>query len=145
MKKRVWDGYIGNDKIKGIECLDSGSRPVWFKYVPIDNSKPMEVGNFLVQPDKVEWPIKNSHFETIDENGKSNYYPANSAGSLRLDSGTTSIIKDPNSKIIVFPLVDGGSLSVYNYSLTGSRFEIVTNKPMWVAYLVSGSGSISPI
>ena len=107
MKKRVWDGYIGNDKIKGIECLDSGSQTVWFKFVPIDNSKPMEVGNILVQPDKVNWDIKNSHFETIDGNGRSNYYPANSAGSLRLESGTTSIIKDPNSKIIAFPLDNG--------------------------------------
>ena len=145
MKKRVWDAYIGNDKIKGIECLDSGSQTVWFKFVPTDNSKKMEVGNILVQPDKVNWDIRNSHFETIDKDGKSNYYEANSAGSLRLESGTNSILKDANSKIVVFPLDNGGSLNVHNYTLTGSQFEIVVNKPMWVAYLVSGSGSINPI
>jgi hypothetical protein len=145
MKKRVWDGYIGTRRIKGIECLDSGNRPVWIKFEPVVRLRPMEVANMLVQPEKVNWEYRNSHFETIYGNIKSNYYEANSGGSLRLEAGTTNILKDANSKILVFPLDNGGSLSVLNYKETDRRFVIVTNKPMWVAYIVSGSGSISPI
>jgi hypothetical protein len=105
----------------------------------------MECANVLVQEDKVNWKLKDSHFQTIDENGKSNYYEANSRGSLRLESGTTNILKDANSKILVFPLDNGGSLSVLNYKEADRQFAIAINKPMWVAYIVRGSGSISPI
>jgi hypothetical protein len=105
----------------------------------------MEVANMLVQPEKVDWEYRNSHFETIYGNRKSNYYEANSGGSLRLEAGTTNILKDANSKILVFPLDNGGSLSVLNYKESDRRFAIAINRPMWVAYIVSGSGSISPI
>ena len=76
---------------------------------------------------------------------KGNYYPTNSAGSLRLDSGITNILKAAGSKVIVFPLDRGGSLSVYNYTLMGNKFAIEVNKPIWVGYVVSGSVNISPV
>jgi hypothetical protein len=144
MTKKKWYNIIGNDPIEVIECSDSGNRRVWVKFEPVDKSIRMEVCNIVDQPEKVSWTYKNSHFETIEGNQKSNYYPANSAGSIRLDSGITTISKYPGAKVIVFPLDPGGSLSVYNYTLTGSVFEIEVNKPIWVGYVVSGSGSISP-
>jgi len=145
MAKRKWLNTIGNKQIEVIECLDSGNRRVWIKFEPVDKSKPMEVCNILDQPKEVRWNFRNSHFETIDGNKKINYYAANTAGSLRLDEGITSIQKDPGSKVIVFPIDTGGSLSVHNYTLTGSKFEIEVNTPIWVGYVVSGSGSISPV
>jgi len=145
MIKKKWYNTIGSDAVEVIECLDSGNRRVWIKFEPVDKSKPMEVCNIVDHPEEVSWKYKNSHFETIDGNKKSNYYPANSAGSLRLDSGITNILKAAGSKVIVFPLDPGGSLSVYNYTLTGSEFAIDVNKPIWVGYVVSGSGSISPV
>lgn len=144
MTKRTRHGYIGSNRIEVIECLDSVSRRVWIKFEPVDKSRPMEVCNILVQPSKVSWNYRNSHFETVDGNRKSNYYGANSAGSLRLDAGTANIVKDPGSKVIVFPLDRGGSLSVHNYTQTGSQFAIVINKPIRVGYAVSGNGSITP-
>lgn len=117
---------------------------VWIKFEPVDKSKRMEVCNILDQPEKVSWKYKNSHFETIDSQGKSNYYGAASAGSLRLAQGTTEISKDAGIKIIVFPLDRGVSLDVYKYALSGERFSIAVDKPTWVGYVVSGSGSISP-
>jgi len=145
MTKQGWFSNIGADKIEVIECLDSGSQRVWIKFEPVDKSKLMEVCNILDQPEKVSWKYKNSHFETIDSHGKSNYYAASSAGSLLVASGRTEISKDAGSKVIVFPLDRGVSLDVYSYTLSGDRFVIAVNKPTWVGYVVSGSGSISPI
>jgi len=142
MIKKRWYAQIGSDPIEVIECLDSGSQRVWIKCEPRDKSKPMEVCNILDQPNKVSWKYKNSHFETVDGNKKSKYYEANSAGSLRVDAGTTNITKDPGSKVFLFPLINGGSLSVCNYTQAGTQFVIDVNKPMWVGYAVSGSGSI---
>lgn len=99
------------------------------KFEPVDKSKRMEVCNILDQPEKVSWKYKNSDFETIDSQGKSNYYGAASAGSLRLAQGTTEISKDAGSKIIVFPLDRGVSLDVYKYALSGERFLIAVDKP----------------
>jgi len=145
MIKKRWYNTIGSDAIEVIECLDSGNRRVWVKFEPVNKSTHMEVCNIIDQPEKVSWTYTNSHFETIQGNKKSNYYPANSAGSIRLDSGSTTTSKNPGAKVIVFPLDPGGSLSVYNYTLTGSKFVIKVNKPIWVGYVVSGSGSISPV
>jgi hypothetical protein len=89
--------------------------------------------------------IKNSHFETIDGTIKSNYYSADLAGSVRVDKGITIMNKEKNSKIVLFPINKGGSISVLDYSLAGSEFKIVTNMPLWVGYVTSGSGSISPV
>jgi hypothetical protein len=143
--KRKWYGTIGSDPVEVIECSDSGSRLVWVKFEPVDKSRRMEVSNILVQPEKVTWEYRNSHFETIEGNKKGNYYRADSAGSLRLDSATTYILKDAGSKVIVFPLDRGGSLSVLNYTQAGGEFAIEVNKPIWVGYVISGSGSISPV
>lgn len=145
MIKKNWYNTIGSEKIEVIECLDSGSQRIWIKFEPVNRSKPMEVCNIVDQPNKVSWNYTNSHFETIDGNKKGNYYAANSAGSLRLDSGKTNILKDAGSKVIVFPLDVGGSLSVYDYSETGSQFAIVVNKPIWVGYAISGSGTINSV
>jgi len=142
--KLSWHSNIGNKRIEVTECLDSGSQRVWIKFEPVDKSKPVEVCNILEQPEKVSWKYKNSHFETINSHGKSNYYGASSAGSLLVASGTTQISKDSGSKVIVFPLDKGVSLDVCNYALSGDRFSIVVNKPTWIGYVVSGSGSISP-
>jgi hypothetical protein len=143
--KVYWVNTLGTEKIYVIECLDSGSRPIWIKFEPVDKSKPMEVCNILDQPSEVNWAIKNSHFETIDGKTKGNYYSADMAGSLRVDKGITPINKEQNSKIVLFPIDKGGSISVLDYSLTGSQFRIEANMPLWVGYVVSGSGSISPI
>lgn len=144
MKKR-WYSSIGNDKIEVIECLDSGNRRVWIKFEPADKSKPMEVCNILDQPQKVSWRYKNSHFETVSDNGKSNYYAASSAGSLQLGSGTTNIAKNAGSKVIIFPLDSGSSLDILGYTQASDRFAIAVDKPTWIGYVVSGSGSINPI
>jgi hypothetical protein len=120
--KQSWYSNIGAEKIEVTECLDSGSQRVWIKFEPVDKSKLMEVCN----------------------HGKSNYYGASSAGSLLVAPGTTEISKDSGSKVIVFPLDRGVSLDVYKYTLLGDRFLIAANKPTWVGYVVSGSGSISP-
>jgi hypothetical protein len=143
--KEKWYSNIGTNKIEVIECRDSGSQRVWIKFEPVDKSKSMEVCNILDRPDKVSWKFKNSHFETIDDQGKSNYYAASSAGSLLLAPGTTEISKCIDSKVIVFPLNKGVSLDVCEYTLSGDRFKIVVDKPSWVGYVVSGSGSISPV
>jgi len=145
MVKKHWHNIIGIEKIEVTECLDSGSQRIWVKFEPVDKSKPMEICNIVDQPNKVSWYYTNSHFETIDRNKRRNYYAASSAGSLHLDAGKTNILKDVGSKVIVFPLDVGGSLSVYNYSETGSQFSIVTNKPIWVGYAISGSGTINPV
>jgi hypothetical protein len=145
MMKQRWCSNISTEKIEVIECLDSGSQRVWIKFEPVNRSKSMEVCNILDQPDKVSWKYKNSHFETINKHGKSNYYEASSAGSLQLESGTTNISKDSGSKVIVFPLDRGVSLDVCGYTLLGDRFAIAVDKPTWVGYVVSGSGSINPI
>ena len=144
MMKQSWYSNIGAEKIEVIECLDSGSLRVWIKFEPVDKSKPMEVGNILEQPNKVSWKYRNSHFETINSHGKSNYYGASSAGSLLVAPGATEIFKDCGSKVIVFPLDREVSLDVYEYTLSSDRFLIAVNKPTWVGYVVSGSGSISP-
>ena len=145
LMKKKWYSQIGNEKIEVIECLDSGSQRVWIKFEPVDKSKTMEVCNILDQPNKVSWRYRNSHFETINQKGKSNYYEASSAGSLQLDAGKTTISKDIGSKVIVFPLEGGVSLDVRGYTLSSDEFEITVNKPTWVGYAVSGSGSINPV
>ncbi|TET20616.1 hypothetical protein E3J74_01465 [Candidatus Bathyarchaeota archaeon] len=143
--KKKWHSVINTEKIEVVECLDSGSQRVWIKFEPVDKSKVMEVCNILDQPNKVCWKYKNSHFETINRQGKSNYYKASSAGSLPLEAGVTIISKNIGSKVIVFPLEEGVNLEVNGYTLSGDRFEITVDKPTWVGYAVSGSGSINPI
>lgn len=145
LTKKKWYSVIGTEKIEVVECLDSGSQRVWIKFEPVDKSKAMEVCNILDQPSKVSWRYRNSHFETVNQQGKSDYYRASSAGSLKLDAGVTAISKDVGSKVIVFPLEGGVSLDVRGYSLTSDRFEIAVDKPTWVGFAVSGSGSINPI
>lgn len=145
MMKQKWYSNIGAEKIEVIECLDSGSQRVWIKFEPINKSKPMEVCNILVQPNKVSWRYKNSHFETIDNNSKSNYYKASSAGSLYLKSGSTVISKDSGSKVLVFSLTSGSGISVNGNAIKGSQFTIDIPKPTWVGYVISGSGTINPI
>ena len=143
--KIKWYNTLGTDKIEVTECLDSGGRRIWIKFEPVDTTKKMEVCNIVDQPTKVSWEYTNSHFETIDGRTKGNYYAANMAGSLRVDAGTTTISKEKDSKIVLFPIDMGGSISVLDYSLSGSQFRIEANKPLWVGYVVSGSGSINPI
>lgn len=143
--KEYWVNILGKRKIYVIKRLDSNGKPIWIKFEPVDKSKPMEVCNILDQPTQVDWAIKNSHFETIDWTLKGNYYPANMAGSLRVDAGVTTISKEKGSKIVLFPIDMGGSISVLDYSLAGSQFKIEANTPLWVGYVVSGSGSISPL
>jgi len=145
-KSRVyWVNAIGTEKIYVIECLDSGCRRIWIKFEPVDKTKPMEVCNILEQPSKVDWAIKNSHFETIDGRIKSNYYPANMAGSFRVDAGITTINKEMNSKIVLFPINRSGSINVLDYSLAGSQFRIESNMPLWIGYVISGSGNLNPV
>ena len=67
------------------------------------------------------------------------------AGSIRIDAGLTMMRKDENSKIILFPINRGGSISVLDYSLAGNQFSVESNMPLWIGYVVSGSGSISPM
>lgn len=143
MIKKKWYAQIGLKMIEVIECLDSGNQRVWIKFEPVDKSKQMEVCNIVDQPDKVSWTYTNSHFETISGSNKTNYYPASTAGSFRVDSGTTSILKDCGSKVILFPLELSGSISVYNYTQAGNQLQICSNKPMWVGYAISGSGTLS--
>lgn len=144
MVTKKWNNVIGKKRIKVIECLDNGNQRVWIKFVPRDKSK-MEVCHILDQKEKVSWEFKNSHFETIDENNKTiGRYPATSAGSVRLDAGTTNIQKEMGSKVLVFPIDMRGSLTPLNYSEAGTQFQIETNKPLWMGYVVSGKGSISP-
>jgi hypothetical protein len=143
LTKKTWYSTIGTDKIEVIECLDSGSQRVWIKFEPVDTSKPMEVCNIVDAPEKVHWKYNNSHFETVDGKKKRNYYPASSAGSIQVASGTIEISKNAGSKVIVFPLNAEVKLDVCNYTLAGDRFTIVVNKPTWVGYVVSGSGSIN--
>lgn len=78
----------------------------------------MEVCNIVDPSGKVSWAYKNSHFETIEGNKKSNYYPANSAGSIRLDLGITTISKDPRAKVIVFRLDPGGRTTIDMYCVS---------------------------
>ena len=125
MIKKEWYGQIGLERIKVIECLDSGSQRVWVKFEPSDKSKPMEVCNILDQPTKVSWHYKNSHFETVDSHGKTNYYAASTAGSILLTAGTIDVLKDSGSKVVVFPLSLSGSINVQNYSLNGGQFKIL--------------------
>ena len=143
--KLRWYNTIGTDRIEVIECLDSGSRRIWIKFEPVDPTKTMEACNIVDQPTKVSWEFPNSHFETIRGRTKSNYYAANTAGSLRVDVGMTTINKEKGSKIVLFPIDRSGSISVLDYSLSGSQFRIEANKPLWVGYVVSGSGSMSPV
>lgn len=141
--KTKWYNTLGTEKIEVIECLDDTNRRIWIKFEPVDKTKPTEVCNIVDQPMKVSWNFTNSHFETIDGKTKNNYYAANMAGSLRVDAGITILNKEKNSKIVLFPIDSGGSISVLNYSLTGSQFKIEANKPLWVGYVVSGS--INPV
>jgi hypothetical protein len=145
-KSRIyWPNTIGTRKIYVIECLDSGCRPIWIKFEPADRTKPREVCNILNQPSKVDWAIRNSHFETIDGKITSNRYAANVGGSLRVDAGITTINKEMNSKIVLFPIDRGGSISVLDYNLAGTQFRIQANMPLWIGYVVSGSGSVSSV
>jgi hypothetical protein len=145
MFKKKWYAEIGDEKgtgkIEVIECLDSGNERIWVKWEPEDKSKPMEVCNILDQPSKVSWKDKNSHFETIDRNGKSNYYSATTAGSFEVQSGTIQISKDSGSKVLLFPLTESGSIGVRGYSETGSNFKLIVDKPTWIGYAISGSGT----
>jgi hypothetical protein len=143
MVKRKWQSQIGSDKIEVIECLDSGCKTVWAKFEPLDKTKPMEVCNYLVQPSLVSWRLKNSHFETIDSSGKSNYYAASAAGSMLLQSGSIALTKDAGSKAILFPLTLRGSIVVNGNALTGSQFEVIVDKPTWIGYAISGSGTLT--
>lgn len=143
MVKKKWYAQRGTERIKVIEGLDSGSQRIWIKFEPTDKTKPLEVCNILDQPDKVSWEYKNSHFETIDRNRRTNYYAASTAGSFRCDAGTTDIFKDSGSKVIVFPLNLSGSINVCNYTQAGNQFQISVSKPMWIGYAISGSGTLS--
>ena len=58
MVKKEWYAQIGNERIKVIECLDSGNQRIWIKFEPTDRTRPMEVCNILDQPDKVSWEFK---------------------------------------------------------------------------------------
>jgi hypothetical protein len=140
-----WVNKLGTEEIYVIECLDSACHPIWIKFEPVDRTKPMEVCNVLDQPTKVDWTIKNSHFETIDGRIKRNYYPANMAGSFRVNAGITTISKDASSKIVLFPIDRGGSINPLGYTLAGNQFRIEANMPLWVGYVISGSGTINPV
>lgn len=142
--KKKWYNTLGKDKIEVIECLDKESERIWIKFEPTDKTKPMEVCNIVDQPAKVSWNYRNSHFETINGKVKNNYYAADMAGSFRVDAGVTTLTKEIGSKIVLFPINLGGSISVYDYSLTGNAFRIESNMPLWVGYVISGSGNITP-
>jgi hypothetical protein len=59
--------------------------------------------------------------------------------------GTAYLLFPGCARALVFPLDSGASLDVNKYALLSDVFEIVVNKPTWVGYVVSGSGSINPI
>lgn len=143
MVKKKWYAQIGNDRIEVIECLDSGNKRVWIKFEPVDKTKQMEVCNIVDQTSQVSWAFKNSHFETISGRAKTNYYQASTAGSFRVDAGASEVFKDSGSKVVLFPLDLSGSISVYNYALASKQFKIVANKPMWIGYAISGSGTLT--
>jgi hypothetical protein len=144
MVKKKWPTQINGNKFWIIESIDSIGNRIWIKFEPINNLQPMEVANILDQPSKVAWRFRNSHFETVDQNGlTSNYYQASEAGSIQVSQGTTVFSKDIGRKIVLFPLETGVTMNVQGNTVVGERFTMSVNKSTWMGFVTDG-GSINP-
>ena len=136
--KKHWHAELNNKPIAIIQVTDSLGNPIWTKFESIDKSQPIEAVNILDQPDGVFWEIKNSHFETKYQNGRTERYKANTAGSMVVTAGITTFEKEPGCKAILFPLKEDAKINILENTLIGTKCVIKVNVTGWVGYATTG-------
>ena len=145
MANQYWPVEINGKKYWIIESKNSEGKRVWIKFIPDDSSTPIRVANLLDLPDQVSWRIRESHFETIDQDGnRYDYDGCDEGGSIRVSQGIHTFSKINEGSVCVFPLGEGVTMSVDGNTVNGDRFTIETNRDTWVGYATT-RGSINPV
>ena len=144
MTSKTWPIEINGKRYLDIDFIDSEGNRIWIKFVPIDNTVPMEVAHILDQSSKVSWATKNSPIDVINPQVRKDFsYEVDEAGSIEVSTGTTVLSKDNFSKVLIFPLSDETTMNVQWNTINGDKFTLDVNKDTWVGY-VSTRGTISP-